>query len=50
MKTAQGEIYKGKPKSGKPDCTMTVSEEAFDDLVTGKLMPQNVSDLIQFIP
>ncbi|CAG5125521.1 unnamed protein product [Candidula unifasciata] len=38
--TKQGEIYQGQPRSGKADCTLTLSDENFVDLVSGKLDPQ----------
>ncbi|XP_046555171.1 peroxisomal multifunctional enzyme type 2-like [Haliotis rubra] len=40
MKTSKnGDIYRGKPKSGKAECTLTVSDDNIMDLVTGKLAP-----------
>ncbi|XP_077989547.1 peroxisomal multifunctional enzyme type 2-like [Glandiceps talaboti] len=35
-----GEVYKGLPKKGKADCTITVAEKDFGDLAMGKLNPQ----------
>jgi 3-hydroxyacyl-CoA dehydrogenase/3a,7a,12a-trihydroxy-5b-cholest-24-enoyl-CoA hydratase len=35
-----GKVYEGQPQSVKPDCTITLSDESFVDLVLGKLEPQ----------
>ncbi|XP_033124168.1 peroxisomal multifunctional enzyme type 2-like [Anneissia japonica] len=39
-KAPSGEVYKGEPKTGKADCTVTIADEDFVGLVTGKLVPQ----------
>ncbi|KAK9310148.1 hypothetical protein QLX08_000433 [Tetragonisca angustula] len=36
----KGELYKGEPKSGKPDATLTVENEDMIQLALGKLNPQ----------
>nr|AGC26171.1 17beta-HSD4 [Azumapecten farreri] len=41
MKTPGGAIYKGEPKQGKADCTLTISDDNFGDMVTGKLNGQD---------
>lgn len=38
LKSAQ--IYEGTPKEGKPNTTMTVSDEDFVEMAQGKLNPQ----------
>ncbi|XP_060596091.1 peroxisomal multifunctional enzyme type 2-like isoform X2 [Ruditapes philippinarum] len=40
VKNGDGDVYKGKPKSGKADCTIVISDDDFVDLVTGKLNGQ----------
>ncbi|CAL1533869.1 unnamed protein product [Lymnaea stagnalis] len=35
-----GEVYEGNPSSGKADCTLTITDENFVDLVSGKLDAQ----------
>lgn len=35
-----GELYKGPPREGKPDITLTINDENFTKLVMGKLNPQ----------
>ncbi|KAI8518936.1 SCP2 sterol-binding domain-containing protein 1 [Branchiostoma belcheri] len=40
LKTGSGSVYKGTPKQGKPDTTITISDQDFVDLVTGKLNGQ----------
>ncbi|XP_052276681.1 peroxisomal multifunctional enzyme type 2-like [Dreissena polymorpha] len=40
MKTGEGSIYQGGPKSGKADCTIVISDDNFVDLVSGKLNGQ----------
>ncbi|PVD20051.1 hypothetical protein C0Q70_20545 [Pomacea canaliculata] len=35
-----GEVYQGQPRTGKADCTITIADENFMSLVTGKLAPQ----------
>ncbi|XP_006812275.1 uncharacterized protein LOC100367300 [Saccoglossus kowalevskii] len=40
LKTGNGEVYKGSPKQGKPDVTVTMAEQHFTDLMTQKLNPQ----------
>ncbi|XP_071953344.1 peroxisomal multifunctional enzyme type 2-like [Antedon mediterranea] len=39
-KAPSGQVYKGEPKSGKADCTVTMADEDFFQLVTGSLNPQ----------
>ncbi|KAL0278525.1 UNVERIFIED_CONTAM: hypothetical protein PYX00_000330 [Menopon gallinae] len=34
------EVYNGDPKAGKPDTTLTVSDDDFVDMASGKLNPQ----------
>ena len=43
LKKGNGEIYEGILKSGKADCTITVSDDNFMDLVAGKLDGQQVT-------
>ncbi|XP_052794200.1 peroxisomal multifunctional enzyme type 2-like [Mya arenaria] len=40
MKTGEGSVYEGTPKSGKADCTVVISDDDLVDLVTGKLNGQ----------
>ncbi|XP_053405726.1 peroxisomal multifunctional enzyme type 2-like isoform X2 [Mercenaria mercenaria] len=40
VKNGDGAIYQGKPKSGKADCTIVISDDDFVDLVSGKLNGQ----------
>eukprot|EP00058_Branchiostoma_floridae_P005318 XP_002590806.1 hypothetical protein BRAFLDRAFT_125738 [Branchiostoma floridae] len=40
LKTGSGSVYKGTPKQGKPDTTITIADQDFVDLVTGKLNGQ----------
>ncbi|CAH1255038.1 HSD17B4 [Branchiostoma lanceolatum] len=40
LKTGSGSVYKGTPKQGKPDTTVTIADQDFVDLVTGKLNGQ----------
>lgn len=42
LKTGEGSIYEGEPKSDKPGVTLTLSDEDMVGLVTGKLNPQQV--------
>ena len=43
LKNKPGSIYRGTPKKGqKPGCTLTVSDEHFVDLTTGKMSGQQV--------
>ncbi|EGD72855.1 hydroxysteroid dehydrogenase 4 [Salpingoeca rosetta] len=39
LKKGSGEIYRGQPKSGRPGCTLTLSDDDFAQLVDGKLDP-----------
>lgn len=41
MKTGGG-VYRGGPKQGKADCTMTIDDEAMMDMASGKLDGQTV--------
>ncbi|XP_060062745.1 peroxisomal multifunctional enzyme type 2-like [Ylistrum balloti] len=41
MKTPGGAVYKGSPKQGKADCTLTISDDNFGDMVSGKLNGQD---------
>ena len=43
MKNGDGNMYRGKPKSGKADCTLVISDEDVIDLASGKLNGQTVS-------
>ncbi|XP_020283834.1 peroxisomal multifunctional enzyme type 2 isoform X2 [Pseudomyrmex gracilis] len=36
----KGEVYKGKPKSGKPDTTLTIEDKDMIEIALGKLNPQ----------
>lgn len=38
----KGEVYEGEPKRGKSDLTITLAEETFMDMVSGKLNGQQV--------
>ena len=38
----EASVYPGTPKNGKADCTMTISDDDFVDLVSGKLNGQQV--------
>lgn len=40
LREGDGELYEGAPKSGKPDLTLTLTDENFAKLVMGKLNPQ----------
>lgn len=42
MKTGGG-VYKGEPKQGKADCTLTIDDGAMMDMAAGKLDGQTVS-------
>ena len=42
MKTGGG-VYKGEPKQGKADCTLTIDDQAMMDMSAGKLDGQTVS-------
>ena len=42
-----GEVYEGQPRSGKADCTLTIEDDNFMALHTGKLAPQQVDILLQ---
>ena len=42
LKGGEGSIYRGKPRGGKADCTLTLADEDLIGLATGKLNPQNV--------
>lgn len=42
MKSEDGAIYRGEPAQGKADCTITVADGDFAQLVTGKLNAQEV--------
>lgn len=44
-----GEVYQGQPRTGKADCTITIADENFMSLVTGKLAPQQVKILFLFV-
>ena len=43
LKTAGGAVYKGQPKTGKSNVTVTIADADFVDLVSGKLSGQQVS-------
>ena len=45
FKTGEGAIYRGKPKTGKADCSLTISDEDLILLAQGKLNAQNVSNV-----
>lgn len=42
MKTGAG-VYKGEPKQGKADCTLTIDDKNMVDMASGKLNGQTVS-------
>lgn len=42
MKTGGG-VYKGEPKQGKADCTLTIDDKNMLDMASGKLNGQTVS-------
>lgn len=40
MDLKNAKIYEGSPKEGKPNTTLTVSDDDFVDMALGKLNPQ----------
>lgn len=40
MDLKTGTVYEGSPKEGKPNTTLTISDEDFVELAQGKLNPQ----------
>ena len=45
MDMKANEVYKGKPRSGKAECILTLSDDTFIDMVSGKLDGQKVGKL-----
>ena len=46
LKTPPGAVYRGPPKDGvKPGCTLTISDEDFVSIASGKLSAQKVCKL-----
>ena len=43
MKKGNAELYEGEVRSGKADLTMTMEDEDFVNMVTGKLDGQKVT-------
>lgn len=43
LKSGAGSIYRGAPKSGKADVTLTMEDEDVILMMLGKLNPQRVS-------
>lgn len=43
LKTGEGSIYRGPPKSGKADVTLTMDDEDVILMMLGKLNPQRVN-------
>lgn len=44
LKTGAGSIYRGSPKSGKADVTISMDDEDVILMMLGKLNPQKVSN------
>ena len=44
LKDVPGEVYQGAPQSGKPDCTLVMSDDDIVKMATGELDAQKVSD------
>ena len=38
-----GEVYQGAPRDGRPDCTLTMSDDDIIKMATGELDAQKVS-------
>ena len=47
LKNKNGEIYEGPVNSGKADCTITVSDDDYMDMVAGKLDGQKVCSILK---
>ena len=43
FKDAPGDVYQGAPRNGKPDCTLTMSDEDIVKMAAGELDAQKVS-------
>ena len=44
LKDVPGDVYQGAPRSGKPDCTLTMSDDDIVKMAAGELDAQKVSN------